>query len=136
MGTKRISSPTKFSLSLGKDQANRSFLPYFLCDTSSHPAFSSHFILHPMQCYVAQANALDNYVIKGVDHNIPLLRDIIEQDRFVTGALTTEFLPEVSLTNNSRKSPCLVWGSRASGPPRTRQPAGCGARIDPSHARS
>lgn len=41
------------------------------------------------------ANALDNYVIKGVDHNIPLLRDIIEQDRFVTGALTTEFLPEV-----------------------------------------
>lgn len=41
------------------------------------------------------ADALDSYVIKGVDHNVPLLRDIIEQPRFVSGDITTEFLPEV-----------------------------------------
>jgi len=39
--------------------------------------------------------ALDSYVIKGVQHNIPLLRDIIRQDRFVSGDISTNFLPEV-----------------------------------------
>nr|XP_033803772.1 propionyl-CoA carboxylase alpha chain, mitochondrial [Geotrypetes seraphini] len=39
--------------------------------------------------------ALDNYVIRGVTHNIPLLREIIVNPRFVTGDITTKFLPEV-----------------------------------------
>eukprot|EP00040_Diaphanoeca_grandis_P005988 m.35441 g.35441 ORF g.35441 m.35441 type:complete len:716 (-) comp17140_c0_seq1:147-2294(-) len=40
-------------------------------------------------------HALDSYVIKGVQHNIPLLRDIIRQERFISGDISTNFLPEV-----------------------------------------
>ncbi|VEL11742.1 unnamed protein product [Protopolystoma xenopodis] len=40
------------------------------------------------------ARALDAYVIRGVTHNIPLLRDIITNDKFVSGDITTNFLPE------------------------------------------
>lgn len=40
-------------------------------------------------------HALDSYVIKGVTHNIPLLRDIIQQPRFISGEITTKFIPEV-----------------------------------------
>ncbi|XP_015218908.1 propionyl-CoA carboxylase alpha chain, mitochondrial isoform X2 [Lepisosteus oculatus] len=39
--------------------------------------------------------ALDNYVIRGVTHNIPLLREIIGHPRFVKGDISTKFLPEV-----------------------------------------
>lgn len=39
--------------------------------------------------------ALDNYVIRGVTHNIPLLREIITHSRFISGDITTNFLPEV-----------------------------------------
>eukprot|EP00039_Didymoeca_costata_P026196 m.15220 g.15220 ORF g.15220 m.15220 type:complete len:682 (-) comp5329_c0_seq1:182-2227(-) len=38
--------------------------------------------------------ALDSYVIKGVEHNIPLLRDVIQQERFRKGNITTKFLEE------------------------------------------
>ena len=38
--------------------------------------------------------ALDEYVIKGVTHNIPLLRDVISHPRFAKGKLSTGFLPE------------------------------------------
>lgn len=38
--------------------------------------------------------ALDEYVIKGVTHNIPLLRDVISHPRFVAGKLSTKFLAE------------------------------------------
>jgi propionyl-CoA carboxylase alpha chain len=41
------------------------------------------------------AKALDAYVIQGVTHNIPLLRDIITEERFVKGDITTSYLPEV-----------------------------------------
>ncbi|KAM4615044.1 propionyl-CoA carboxylase alpha chain [Polymixia lowei] len=40
-------------------------------------------------------DALDNYVIRGVTHNIPLLREIITHPRFISGDITTNFLPEV-----------------------------------------
>lgn len=40
-------------------------------------------------------NALDTYVIRGVTHNISLLREIITHPRFVSGDITTNFLPEV-----------------------------------------
>ncbi|XP_063880104.1 propionyl-CoA carboxylase alpha chain, mitochondrial-like [Scylla paramamosain] len=39
--------------------------------------------------------ALDAYVIRGVTHNIPLLRDILTEERFVTGNISTNYLPEV-----------------------------------------
>ncbi|KAJ1369924.1 Propionyl-CoA carboxylase alpha chain, mitochondrial [Parelaphostrongylus tenuis] len=39
-------------------------------------------------------DALDNYVIRGVTHNIPLLRDICQEERFRTGNITTKYLPE------------------------------------------
>ncbi|NXN34773.1 PCCA carboxylase, partial [Rhinoptilus africanus] len=39
--------------------------------------------------------ALDNYVIRGVAHNISLLREVIVHPRFVKGDISTKFLPEV-----------------------------------------
>ncbi|CAG8523500.1 8734_t:CDS:2 [Acaulospora morrowiae] len=38
--------------------------------------------------------ALDSYVIKGVTHNIPLLRDVIGSKRFGSGKISTKFLAE------------------------------------------
>uniref|UniRef100_A0A0K0DJK0 Propionyl-CoA carboxylase alpha chain, mitochondrial n=1 Tax=Angiostrongylus cantonensis TaxID=6313 RepID=A0A0K0DJK0_ANGCA len=38
--------------------------------------------------------ALDNYVIRGVTNNIPLLRDICQEERFRSGNITTKYLPE------------------------------------------
>lgn len=40
------------------------------------------------------AKALDSYVIRGVTHNIPLLRDIITEDRFRSGDISTKYLTE------------------------------------------
>jgi propionyl-CoA carboxylase alpha chain len=40
------------------------------------------------------AKALDSYVIRGVTHNIPLLRDIITENRFVSGNISTKYLME------------------------------------------
>uniref|UniRef100_A0A6A7FM23 Propionyl-CoA carboxylase alpha chain, mitochondrial n=1 Tax=Hirondellea gigas TaxID=1518452 RepID=A0A6A7FM23_9CRUS len=37
--------------------------------------------------------ALDSYVIRGVTHNIPLLRDILAEEKFNLGELTTDYLP-------------------------------------------
>ena len=39
-------------------------------------------------------NALDHYVIRGVTHNIPLLRDILREPVFNSGTFTTNYLPE------------------------------------------
>ena len=39
-------------------------------------------------------DALDSYVIRGVTHNIPLLRDILNEANFRKGAFTTNYLPE------------------------------------------
>jgi len=38
--------------------------------------------------------ALDQYVIRGVKNNIPLLRDIIQQPKFIEGDISTNFLAE------------------------------------------
>lgn len=38
--------------------------------------------------------ALDTYYIKGVQHNIPLLRDIITADRFRSGNINTKYIAE------------------------------------------
>uniref|UniRef100_A0A8C7XR02 Propionyl-CoA carboxylase subunit alpha n=1 Tax=Oryzias sinensis TaxID=183150 RepID=A0A8C7XR02_9TELE len=39
--------------------------------------------------------SLDRYVIRGVTHNIPLLREIITHPLFISGDISTNFLPEV-----------------------------------------
>lgn len=39
-------------------------------------------------------NALDNYMIQGVGHNIPFLRDVIRDKRFKEGRITTNYIPE------------------------------------------
>jgi len=38
--------------------------------------------------------ALDNYVIQGLGHNIPFLRDVTAAQRFKEGRLTTNYIPE------------------------------------------
>jgi propionyl-CoA carboxylase alpha chain len=38
--------------------------------------------------------ALDSYVIRGVTHNVPLLRDVITEKRLVSGNISTKYLPE------------------------------------------
>ncbi|KAH6576688.1 hypothetical protein BASA61_006335 [Batrachochytrium salamandrivorans] len=40
-------------------------------------------------------HALDTYVIKGVTHNVPLLRDVMSHPRFESGKISTAFLAEV-----------------------------------------
>ena len=42
-----------------------------------------------------QVTALDEYVIRGVTHNIPLLRTIMTEQRYLDGKTTTNYLPEV-----------------------------------------
>ena len=38
--------------------------------------------------------SLDDYVIEGVGHNIPFVRDVTRSDRFRAGKLTTDYIPE------------------------------------------
>ncbi|CAH0556704.1 unnamed protein product [Brassicogethes aeneus] len=39
--------------------------------------------------------ALDSYVIRGVTHNIPLLRDILTEENFIKGDISTNYLPKI-----------------------------------------
>eukprot|EP00761_Pharyngomonas_kirbyi_P012407 gb/GECH01012434.1/.p1 GENE.gb/GECH01012434.1/~~gb/GECH01012434.1/.p1 ORF type:complete len:709 (+),score=197.27 gb/GECH01012434.1/:1-2127(+) len=38
--------------------------------------------------------ALDSYVIRGVDHNVPFLRSVLENDRYLRGDINTKFIAE------------------------------------------
>lgn len=38
--------------------------------------------------------ALDSYVIGGITHNIPILREVLSQQRFKDGRISTNYLPE------------------------------------------
>eukprot|EP01133_Synstelium_polycarpum_P012823 gene12823-15051_t len=38
--------------------------------------------------------ALDEYYIKGVNHNVPFLRDVMENETFLSGDFSTNFIPE------------------------------------------
>uniref|UniRef100_A0A8C5JSA7 Propionyl-CoA carboxylase alpha chain, mitochondrial n=1 Tax=Junco hyemalis TaxID=40217 RepID=A0A8C5JSA7_JUNHY len=53
--------------------------------------------------------ALDNYVIRGVAHNISLLREVIIHPRFVQGDISTKFLPEVYPDGFKGKCFWLTW---------------------------
>lgn len=39
--------------------------------------------------------ALDSYVIRGVTNNIPLIRDILMEEKFQKGDISTNYLPQV-----------------------------------------
>ncbi|XP_064394640.1 propionyl-CoA carboxylase alpha chain, mitochondrial-like [Halichondria panicea] len=47
------------------------------------------------EALATMAKALDNYCIRGVNHNIPILRDIITQPSFIKGDITTNFINDV-----------------------------------------
>lgn len=47
-------------------------------------------------------NALDEFVVRGLRHNICLLRDVIDQKRYREGKLTTNYLPETYPTGFSK----------------------------------
>jgi len=40
------------------------------------------------------ARALDRYVIRGVNHNIPFLRSVMDHPRFIAGDLSTKFIAD------------------------------------------
>jgi len=42
----------------------------------------------------AQRNALDNFELEGIGHNIPFLQAVYDHDRFIRGDITTAFIAE------------------------------------------
>jgi len=81
--------------------------PNVRCDSGIEEGSEISIYYDPMICKLAcygetreealktSVEALDSYVIRGVTHNIPLLRDILTESRFVKGQVTTNYLPEV-----------------------------------------
>ena len=43
--------------------------------------------------WAVERRALDQYVIRGVTHNIPLLRSVMAHPEFQAGRISTSFLP-------------------------------------------
>ncbi|KAJ2777416.1 hypothetical protein GGI15_004512 [Coemansia interrupta] len=58
-----------------------------ICKLSTHGATRD-------QAIATMQHALDRYVIRGVTHNIPLLRDVVSHRDFAAGRITTAFLAE------------------------------------------
>ncbi|EFX88799.1 hypothetical protein DAPPUDRAFT_187192 [Daphnia pulex] len=83
------------------------FIPNVRCDSGIEEGSEISIYYDPMICKLAchgltrqealntSVEALDSYVIRGVTHNIPLLRDILTERRFVEGDINTKYLPEV-----------------------------------------
>jgi propionyl-CoA carboxylase alpha chain len=46
------------------------------------------------EAIMAQEYALDNYLVRGVNHNVVFLRDVMSNQRFLEGRLSTKFIPE------------------------------------------
>ncbi|MGH0143006.1 UNVERIFIED_CONTAM: hypothetical protein FKN15_037426 [Acipenser sinensis] len=62
--------------------------------------------------------ALDNYVIRGVTHNIPLLREIIVHPLFVKGDISTKFLTDVypdGFKDTTIKTPTVQYNRTGQG---------------------
>ncbi|XP_055327432.1 propionyl-CoA carboxylase alpha chain, mitochondrial-like [Paramacrobiotus metropolitanus] len=80
---------------------------YVRCDTGISEGSEISLYYDPMICKLITvgrdrqhalnllADSLDKYVIRGVTHNIPLLRDIVTEERFVKGDVNTAYLPTV-----------------------------------------
>lgn len=81
-------------------------IPFVRCDSGITEGSDISIYYDPMICKLVtygqtrnealdtMAKALDSYVIRGVTHNIPLLRDVITEKRFVKGDISTKYLPE------------------------------------------
>ncbi|KAH3809691.1 hypothetical protein DPMN_138067, partial [Dreissena polymorpha] len=79
-------------------------IPNVRCDSGIQEGSQISIYYDPMICKLVtygasrtealntMVTALDSYVIKGVTHNIPLLRDIITEKTFVAGDITTKYL--------------------------------------------
>ncbi len=52
--------------------------------------------------------ALDSYVIRGVTHNIPIIRKVFSQERFQKGQITTKYLAEEFPTGFAGHTPSLT----------------------------
>ncbi|KAJ2391808.1 hypothetical protein H4S02_001131 [Coemansia sp. RSA 2611] len=63
------------------------FYDPMICKLSTHGATRADAI-------ATMNHALDRYLIKGVTHNIPLLRDVVSNTDFGSGRITTAFLAE------------------------------------------
>ncbi|KAL4220677.1 hypothetical protein ACF0H5_021072 [Mactra antiquata] len=82
-------------------------IPKVRCDSGIKEGSQISIYYDPMICKLVtygdsrtealdtMVTALDSYVIKGVTHNIPLLRDIITEKTFVSGDITTKYLQTV-----------------------------------------
>jgi len=82
-------------------------IPYVRCDSGITEGSEISIYYDPMICKLVtygpsrsealstMTKALDSYVIRGVTHNIPLLRDVVTEQRFVAGDITTKYLQQV-----------------------------------------
>ncbi|VEN39020.1 unnamed protein product [Callosobruchus maculatus] len=82
-------------------------LPGVRCDSGIEEGSEISVYYDPMICKLVcygkdrkeaidrSIKALDYYVIRGVTHNIPLLRDILTEERFNKGDISTNYLPQV-----------------------------------------
>ncbi|KAL3846572.1 hypothetical protein ACJMK2_017549 [Sinanodonta woodiana] len=82
-------------------------IPNVRCDSGVQEGSNISIYYDPMICKLVtygdnrtealstMVKALDSYIIKGVTHNIPLLRDVVTEERFVKGNITTKYLQEV-----------------------------------------
>ncbi|XP_044751477.1 propionyl-CoA carboxylase alpha chain, mitochondrial-like [Coccinella septempunctata] len=82
-------------------------LPGVRCDSGIEEGSEISIFYDPMICKLVcygktrdeaierSIAALDQYIIRGVTHNIPLLRDILTEKRFVEGSISTNYLKEV-----------------------------------------
>eukprot|EP00051_Salpingoeca_urceolata_P027513 m.481788 g.481788 ORF g.481788 m.481788 type:complete len:706 (-) comp22328_c0_seq1:117-2234(-) len=100
--------PTVFLPSTGRLSTYREPLhvPGVRCDSGIVEGSEVSMFYDPMICKLVthaatrdealdnMAVALDSYVIKGVTHNIPLIRDIIGQKRFREGTIDTNYIPD------------------------------------------
>lgn len=82
------------------------YLPNVRCDSGITEGSDISIYYDPMICKLVtygstrrealttMTAALDSYVIRGVAHNVPLLRDVVTEKRFVEGDISTKYLPE------------------------------------------
>lgn len=82
-------------------------LPGVRCDSGIEEGSEISIYYDPMICKLVcygdsrqeaikrSIDALDSYVIRGVTHNIPLLRDVLTEERFLKGDISTNYLPQV-----------------------------------------
>lgn len=82
-------------------------LPGVRCDSGIEEGSEISIYYDPMICKLVcygkdrteaierSITALDAYVIRGVTNNIPLLRDILTEENFVKGNISTNYLPRI-----------------------------------------